>query len=84
MSACNVSFVDLLVFPFEGYLRDVLCGKNSLQRLSVVLHGISGSYLRDAFQEGTAEDVAYLHVPRALACGGFLIHIFFYCCVNLV
>jgi hypothetical protein len=35
-------------------------------RLSAALHGTLGSYLRDALQEGNADAVACLHVPRAL------------------
>jgi hypothetical protein len=30
-----------------------------------------GSYPRDALEEGSADDVACLHVPRAWACGFF-------------
>jgi hypothetical protein len=37
--------------------------------LSAVLNGSLGSYLRDALQEGSADDVACLPVPRALAFG---------------
>jgi hypothetical protein len=36
-----------------------------MQRLSAALHGTLGSYLRDAFQEGSADAVACLPVPRA-------------------
>jgi hypothetical protein len=36
-----------------------------MQRLSVALHGTLGSNLRDAFEEGNANTVAYLHIPRA-------------------
>jgi hypothetical protein len=35
------------------------------QRLSAALHGTLGSYLRDAFQEGSADAMACLSVPRA-------------------
>jgi hypothetical protein len=35
-----------------------------LQRRSASLHGTLGSYLRDALQEGAADAVACLHVPR--------------------
>jgi hypothetical protein len=36
-----------------------------MQRLSTALHGTLGSYLRDAFQEGSADAVACFPVPRA-------------------
>jgi hypothetical protein len=36
-----------------------------MQRLSAAFHGTLGSYLRDAFQEGSADAVACLPVPRA-------------------
>jgi hypothetical protein len=42
-----------------------------MQRIYAALHGTLGSYLRDALQEGSAETVACLPVPRAWACGGF-------------
>jgi hypothetical protein len=35
-----------------------------MQRIFAALHGTLGSYLRDALQEGSVDDVAYLHVPR--------------------
>jgi hypothetical protein len=38
-----------------------------MQRLSVVLHGTLGSYLRDALQEGGAAAVACLPAIRAVA-----------------
>jgi hypothetical protein len=40
-----------------------------MQRLSAPLHGTLGSYLRDALQEGGADAVARLPVPRAYPCG---------------
>jgi hypothetical protein len=40
-----------------------------MQRLSDALHGTLGFYLRDALHEGSANAVACLPVPRALACG---------------
>jgi hypothetical protein len=46
---------------FIGYVR-----RESMQRLSMVLHGTLGSYLRDALHEGGAADVANLLAPRAL------------------
>jgi hypothetical protein len=36
-----------------------------MQRLSTALHGTPGSCLRDAFQEGSANAVACILVPRA-------------------
>jgi hypothetical protein len=44
-----------------------------MQRLSAALHGTLGSYLRDAFQEGSAHVVACLPVPRALDFSSFLL-----------
>ena len=63
MSVCNILFVDLLMFRFGGFLGDVR--REFMQRLYVALHGTLGSYLRDAFQEGSAGVVAWLPVPRA-------------------
>jgi hypothetical protein len=48
--------------PFIRFLGDVR--RESVQRLSVVLHGTLGSYLRDALQEGSGDAVACLYVPR--------------------
>jgi hypothetical protein len=50
--------------PFRRFLRDVR--REFMQRLCAGLHGTLGSYLRDAFHEGSADAVACLHVPRAL------------------
>jgi hypothetical protein len=36
-----------------------------MQPLSVAFHGTLGSYLRVAFQEGSADALACLRVPRA-------------------
>jgi hypothetical protein len=49
--------------PFRRFLGDVRC--EFMQRLSASLHGTLGSYLRGAFQEGSADAVACLPVPRA-------------------
>jgi hypothetical protein len=49
--------------PFRRFLGDVR--REFMQRLSAALHGILGSYLRDAFHEDSAYDVACLPVPRA-------------------
>jgi hypothetical protein len=69
MSACNISFVDILLFPFDGFWGDVR--REFLQRLFDDLHGTLGSYFRDALHEGIAIAVACLRVPRALECVGF-------------
>jgi hypothetical protein len=50
--------------PFRRFLGNVQ--REFMQRLSAALHGTLGSYLRDAFQEGSsAGAVACLPVPRA-------------------
>jgi hypothetical protein len=50
--------------PFRRFSGDVR--REFMQRLtSPALHGILGSYLRDALQERSADVVAFLHVPRA-------------------
>jgi hypothetical protein len=49
--------------PFRRFLGDVR--REFMQRLSAALHGTLGSYLRDAFQEGTADAVACLPGRRA-------------------
>jgi hypothetical protein len=49
---------------FRRFWGDVR--REFMQRLCAALHGGTlGSYLRDAFQEGSADAVACLHVPRA-------------------
>jgi hypothetical protein len=48
--------------PFRRFLGDVR--RESMQRLSVVLHGTLGSYLCDPLQEGGAAAVACLPAPR--------------------
>jgi hypothetical protein len=48
--------------PFWRFLGDVR--REFMQRLCVALHGTPGSYLRDAFHEGSVDAVACLHVPR--------------------
>jgi hypothetical protein len=50
-------------FPFRRFLGDVR--REFMQRLSAALHGTLGSYLRDALQEGSADVVVCLPVPRA-------------------
>jgi hypothetical protein len=42
-----------------------------MQRLSMVLHGTLGSYLRDALQEGSADVVARLPFPMVKLVGVF-------------
>jgi hypothetical protein len=50
-------------FCFRRFLGD---GRREfMQRVFAALHGTLGSYLRDAFQEGSADAVACLPVPRA-------------------
>jgi hypothetical protein len=44
-----------------------------MQRLSAALRGTIGFYLRDALQEGNAEAVACLPVPRAWVFSCFLL-----------
>ena len=47
--------------PFRRFLGDVR--REFMQRLSTTLHGTIGSYLLDAFHEGSVDAVAYLSVP---------------------
>jgi hypothetical protein len=49
--------------PFRRFWGDVR--REFMQRLFAALHVTLGSYLRDALQEGNANAVACLHVPRA-------------------
>jgi hypothetical protein len=49
--------------PFRHFWGDVR--REFMQCLSGALHGTMGSYLRDALQEGSADAVACLLVPRA-------------------
>jgi hypothetical protein len=49
--------------PFRRFWGDVR--REFMQRHSFALHGTLDSYLRDAFQEGSANPVACLLVPRA-------------------
>jgi hypothetical protein len=49
--------------PFWRFWGDVR--REFMQHLSATLHVTVGSYLRDAFQEGSADAVACPHVPRA-------------------
>jgi hypothetical protein len=53
---------------FGGNVR-----REFMQRLYVALHGTLGSYLRDTMQEGSANVVACVHVPRALVFFSFLL-----------
>jgi NAD-specific glutamate dehydrogenase len=57
-------FVRLTTYvPFQRFWGDVR--RKFMQRLSGALHGTLGSYLRDASQEGSVDDVTCLHIPRA-------------------
>jgi hypothetical protein len=49
--------------PFRRFFGDVR--REFMQRFNAALHGTLGSYLHDAFQEGSADAVACLLVPRA-------------------
>jgi hypothetical protein len=49
--------------PFRRFWGDVR--REFMQRLFAALHGTLGSSLRDALQEGSADVMACLHVPRA-------------------
>jgi hypothetical protein len=53
--------------PFRRILGDVR--REFMQRLSAALHGTLGSYLRDAFREGSVDAVACL--PEFLGLIGF-------------
>jgi hypothetical protein len=53
--------------PFRRFLWDVRHG--FLQRLSASFDGTLGYCLRVCLQEGSANAVACLYVPRAYACG---------------
>jgi hypothetical protein len=69
-SLCSDNYVRMHHFvlrstyvPFRQFLGDAR--REFMRRLSTFLHGTLGSYLRDAFQEGSADAVACLHVPPA-------------------
>jgi hypothetical protein len=49
--------------PFQRFVGDAQ--REFMQCVSAALHGTLGSYLRDALQEGSADAVACLPVPRA-------------------
>jgi hypothetical protein len=63
MSACNCSFVDILVSHFEDFWG--MFGGNFRQHLFPILHGSLSSNLRDALHESSADAVACLLVSRA-------------------
>jgi hypothetical protein len=66
MSACIILFVDCRstsIIPFRRFWEDVR--REFKQRLFHTLHDTLGSCLRDALQEGSADDVACLLVPQA-------------------
>jgi hypothetical protein len=54
--------------PFRRFWGGVR--REFMQGLFAALHGTLGSHLRDASQEGSADAVACLNVPRAKGCGG--------------
>jgi hypothetical protein len=57
-------------FPFRRFLGDVRL--EFMQRLSRVLYGTIGSYLRDFLQEGGAFVVACLPTPRPCLCASLV------------
>jgi NAD-specific glutamate dehydrogenase len=64
ISKCMRHFVRRATYvPFRRFLGDVR--REFMQRLSAALHGTLSSYFRDALQEGSADAVACLPVPRA-------------------
>jgi hypothetical protein len=54
-----------IIFSFDGITTN--------NCLSAALHATLGYYLRDAFQEGSADAVACLPVPRAKVFSSFLL-----------
>jgi hypothetical protein len=58
----SFSCKNILISPwrFSGEVR-----REFMQSLSADFHDTLGSYLRDALQEGNADAVAYLPIPRA-------------------
>jgi hypothetical protein len=57
--------------PFRHLLGNVR--REFMQHLFATLHGTLGTYLRDALQEGSADVVVCLLVPRAWAFSSFLL-----------
>jgi hypothetical protein len=57
--------------PFQHFLGDV--HREFMQRLSAALHRTLGSCFRNALQEGSADVVVCLHVPRAWMLSSFLL-----------
>jgi hypothetical protein len=57
--------------PFRRFWGNMR--RKFMQRLFAALHGTLNSYLRDALQEGSADVVACLHVPRACVFSSSLI-----------
>jgi hypothetical protein len=51
------------MFLFDVFLADVQ--RYFMDGLLAAVHGTLGSYPRDALQEGSADAVACLNVPRA-------------------
>jgi hypothetical protein len=58
-------FVRRTILSLFGVLWGGGVRREFMPRLSAALHDTLGSYLRDAFQEGSADAVACLPVPRA-------------------
>jgi hypothetical protein len=50
-----------------------MCDESSCNVFFAALHGNVGSYLRDTLQEGSADAVAGLPVPRAYVFPSFLL-----------
>ena len=68
--------------PFRRFLGDVR--REFMQRLSAALHGTLGSYLRDAFQEGSSNVVACFRVPRSLVFPSFVLLAWWLACFPLL
>jgi hypothetical protein len=68
--------------PFRGFLGDVR--REFMQHLYTALHGTLGSYLRDAFQEGSSNVVACFRVPRALVFPSFVLFAWWLACFPLL
>jgi uncharacterized membrane protein len=82
MSVCSISFVELLMFLFGVFSG--MCGESSCNVFFAALHhGSLGSYVRDAVQEGSADAVACLPVPRAQDFSSSFISLGGLCCFYL-
>jgi hypothetical protein len=58
MSACIISFVDIIVFPFDGF--GGVCGDDSCNALLLLFMVLWVLIIRDALQEGSADVVVCL------------------------